>query len=898
MAFDAVVFGSYVIGTGFTDGDSIPSSGYYCFIVPTYEVGSEAFDVSIDYVDQDGNSDSTTVSTAVSAYTQAGTHIKMVLNNGDSGVRDITGVTVVGGTAGDEFTLESWNEGLGGHIALESSAIDQPDSNTGKIGARDFSTSLLLENESTNALIFSENVTTSNVTYDGSKFVLETEEIEPSYEGMDEDDGFLECNVTKSNANHFIQLYLKSEQSYEQINSDYQSHTFECEVGGYSIEFDYDVQLNSSYFILELLDSDGTVKWTKNGTTSGSNQVIAMVTDGFYFRVRCTADYTTPVGYTDYAEVSNITISRYKTSGYIEQTVWKYREFMKDLRLISLGGTIVADTAIKAHVDVSDTLSGTTGFVGPDGTASTYYDAENGHIYTGAYVGKYWKTKVFLTSNGKYTPEFNFIKYMFDLWLNLNLIEWEPAIPNTSHMPPVAFHPLVFCSSDEDQPYSQPNLTCNNYVHRLIEYISSAINQTQNDSGLVGLTHGRIAYEELDANDFVYGCDTDGVVYNNNTFEMVPEEVEPNYSSEIDEDSGFLDCTHSIDVGNKTLKIDLNPETFYDCTDSEYQRQSFIWNESGFTSIEFDYDVVLHSTYFILELVDGNGTVKWSKNSTASDTGQVVAMTTDKWEFRVRCKADYTSPVAPWDNHAYVSNIKITRYPLTGYIEQPWFMNKKNITELRIFELTHTLGTAGTAIKAQIDVSDDGETSSGWIGPGGTSASYFTGGSELIDTGSYAGKYYKLKIFFESDGRYGPVFHEIRVLQFIDLYLREILLQSSWSESAVGTVMSGYVKDQNDDIILNAIKVILESTYVFGRDTMGTVNPETGFYQVFVKEAKYDKRHLIIQVAGKTTNISLSAFGNPEYLDATLEDIPNQDLHFWKAPLCKSVAHVDSLVTY
>jgi hypothetical protein len=35
MAFDTVVFGLYIKGTGFTDGSSIETGGLRCFIKPT-----------------------------------------------------------------------------------------------------------------------------------------------------------------------------------------------------------------------------------------------------------------------------------------------------------------------------------------------------------------------------------------------------------------------------------------------------------------------------------------------------------------------------------------------------------------------------------------------------------------------------------------------------------------------------------------------------------------------------------------------------------------------------------------------------------------------------------------------------------------------------------------------
>lgn len=98
MAFDTVVFGSYIIGTGFTNGSYISAGGLRCFIKPTANIGAAPFDVTITYIDQYGNSAETTlVSTSVAAYTTSGSHIEITLNTGDTGIRDITSVSVTGG---------------------------------------------------------------------------------------------------------------------------------------------------------------------------------------------------------------------------------------------------------------------------------------------------------------------------------------------------------------------------------------------------------------------------------------------------------------------------------------------------------------------------------------------------------------------------------------------------------------------------------------------------------------------------------------------------------------------------------------------------------------------------------------------------------------------------------
>ena len=128
---------------------------------------------------------------------------------------------------------------------------------------------------------------------------------------------------------------------------------------------------------------------------------------------------------------------------------------------------------------------------------------------------------------------------------------------------------------------------------------------------------------------------------------------------------------------------------------------------------------------------------------------------------------------------------------------------------------------------------------------------------------------------------------------------REILLIKTYSETTVGQVLSGYVRDQNENIIAGT-KVIITSTYSIGLDQMGTVNPDTGFYQVFVKNTKYDGRSVIVGLAGKSFSVSYTKYGTPTLLDGTTQLASPQDLHFWKPDaICgKSVAFVGSLVTY
>ncbi|MFU8768093.1 MAG: hypothetical protein ACNA7I_10635, partial [Candidatus Methanoperedens sp.] len=125
MPFDPVVFGTFVIGTGFTDADSISAGGLTLYIRILADTGTEPSGVTVTYIDQNGNpAEPAAVSTGIPAYSTAGTYIQVILNGGDSGVQDVTSVSVIGGTSGDTFELTSLNEGLGKILPLAGKGHD------------------------------------------------------------------------------------------------------------------------------------------------------------------------------------------------------------------------------------------------------------------------------------------------------------------------------------------------------------------------------------------------------------------------------------------------------------------------------------------------------------------------------------------------------------------------------------------------------------------------------------------------------------------------------------------------------------------------------------------------------------------------------------------------------
>lgn len=93
-----VTFGTYTVGTD--------PSGLEPRIMIVTSIGAAAIDVTTTYVAQDGNSSEvTTTVTVIPENSQSGSWIKLILNADDTEVRDVTGITVIGGTNGDKFQI-------------------------------------------------------------------------------------------------------------------------------------------------------------------------------------------------------------------------------------------------------------------------------------------------------------------------------------------------------------------------------------------------------------------------------------------------------------------------------------------------------------------------------------------------------------------------------------------------------------------------------------------------------------------------------------------------------------------------------------------------------------------------------------------------------------------------
>ena len=443
-------------------------------------------------------------------------------------------------------------------------------------------------------------------------------------------------------------------------------------------------------------------------------------------------------------------------------------------------------------------------------------------------------------------------------------------------------------------------------------------------------------------------------------FKLTTETIEPNYTADI-LDFGFMQPSTLVTKNSvtKKLRIDLLPSTFYSYLDANEQSTRLKWKwdpdlsqyvDIGFYKLTFDYDVQFNSTYFIFELLDKSGSVVWSKTATGTGINQVVLFKSLSWEFRLRCKANYTTAVATTD-HAQVTNIRIERYKNEGAITLIYGIDMTNISRYdRVENTVITPAPQGTNVDIQLSFSDNNTTYSPFSGYDSTSGTHYSDNSSMIiavPTG-YTGYYCKWQARLLSDGRdtqtlsglsiftycknvtkqlstvkllpifypdansqitvptplvrsnitgvtVDPLFNRNIISLFIPsikgnkvdwkpdsyglrlFYGRSIGSFSSWLESVVGQVTSGYIMNLDNEIIKNAFNVVIMSTIrtdvnPLGVTTTAIVNPTTGLYQIFLKKVVYDKRYVMIKLELK--NVVLEGAGLPVLVDGNLQ-LPN-----------------------
>lgn len=270
MTFDTVVFGSYIVGTGFTDGSTITGGGLRLFIKPTKNIGSAPLDVTVTYVDQFGNTaEVTAVSTSVPGSTTSGSHIQVSLNAGDSGVQDVTNITVTGGTAGDEFNVESWNEGLG----KSPYVLAKADAGFTWLDSEPIVDTLHLEQ----SWVKDEpmDITIVNVIEGGTvadkSFTMETETVLPVYANDFHRYGSLTSIDTQDDGLKRLMCALGPVAVTAEQSTRFKwfwDGTQYVDSGFIQIDFDFAL-VRGSLFTFEVVDKDLVVKFTRAANTKG-----------------------------------------------------------------------------------------------------------------------------------------------------------------------------------------------------------------------------------------------------------------------------------------------------------------------------------------------------------------------------------------------------------------------------------------------------------------------------------------------------------------------------------------------------------------------------------------------------------------------------------------------------
>lgn len=765
MTFDTVVFGSYIVGTGFTNGSAISTGGLRCFIKPTANIGNAPLDVTITYIDQFGNTAETTVvSTSVAARTTSGNHIEVVLNAGDSGIRDVTNVTVTGGTTGDRFNLESWNEGLGKTFQ----AIVRSDANPPYLDADPKRDAVPIAQSWMGGETL--DVTLTDVILGGTisdaNFTLVTETIEPDY-GQFNEFGFLAASVNVSGGDKQIWINpypgavaaVDANESSKRFKWRWVSGAY-LDKGFFQIDFDFAL-LRGSLFTFEVLDKDGIVKFTRASNTGGWT---ASPTINSY----CGQETLYPAS--NSRDNNTSTVWRH----YTDETHW----IIYDL------GTTARCGGIKIWFDGLSS-----------GWITSIEASDDLVTWTSVYDG------LDIKAGAMWYPAY---------WIPIKKRYWR-----------VYIDPYV--SNDSLDGFVE----CQFYLfeHQTLNFKSLAF-----EVRLRASTSGTAAGTEyLDLR---------------------------NLQITRYKDTGSIESHFAMHNPNlKEFDELLFGGTYPTGTNTRFQ---LAFSDDGITWSDFTgYDGTNATAYAYIGqaiIVPAGYTgyyYKWKAycNSDGRETPICDSITIWLWVYVWKIAYDLI--------HAPTIFMSPQNEQMRPHIT--W---KKGCPRI----------TAGYPAAP---------CSGGLFLPETLTGSTFTGRVYVLIKGT--------------DWTW------IAEIQSGHNWIARILtLAQTWLEAVVGQVLSGYVKDQNEQIILDGLTIIITSTYTEGRDQMGAVNPETGFYQVFVKNTKYDGRFLTISLSGRTYNVTYRTYGLPALIDGMVIVPVPTDLHFWRPEnLCgKSVAYVGSLVTY
>jgi hypothetical protein len=1010
MTFDTVVFGSFIKGTGFTDGSLIESGGLRCFIKPTANIGNAPFDTSITYYDQFGVGPKTTlVTTSVAANTPAGAHIEIILNAGDTGIRNLETCSVTGGTAGDAFNLESWNEGIGKYF--EPAYKDNPGTPRGDIEAWGESESrryVSLINRYSNLgehrdYLIETDVTRITNGCQDLDYTLQTEIVEPSYQNDVNCFGFANgapyTFMVQSDGTRRLQAECTSSVQWQYMDATNLSLIWRWKWGGsdyvdmgyYKVEYDLAFYRASMNFIHEFRGKDGTIRYTRN-TNSGGWVVPTSVYAKCGEDLLHTANHSRDGSFTsywshgsnDHAHWITYDLGAVKRIGCAR--VYRQGSSAIDLRMIIFISNTDATNPNTPIMD--DTLPAGLGWQemywnepGLDSVIEARYiriyfqksddgNEVNLEDITEVQFKVYEKITVStpdlrwdmlmrvgttaITAGTEYIDIRNIKIYRYKSVGSVELIPWD----NLAYLDPQWY--------DHAESGDLSKLTMiAKYAHLQIGSVDGAggtqvrtqlkfsddnsiwtdytgpdgTNATEYSSGNykhdpivmptgftgVGKYYGWIIRLASDGRYTPIFKDI-GIWLNVwSYYSIFPiEKRDNNWLSPMDPkmhssqnpaaETHIRGCPrdsdgyHSANPGcpNKGyILTDSSPlHAHLDGAMNDTQ-VTFVYKEPwpeldifiAGTTLLIDNEIMwisaLNRTTKTVTVIRGykSGTPNFWPDATAHDDNVIIHI---HWNYHPTKVLSTFSEAFARKSDGYPFEIDPVSWP-------PGYPTGKIISEGQpvLATLNATINGSQTSLVYTNEVEKDNFTKDQMLIVDDelmviTGVDYTTNTVTII-RGYQSGSPYYWPVAAEHLA--GAIIHRPNHLT---CPLKPVPIPTSWLESIVGQVMSGYARDQNEDIILDGIKIVITSSTTSGVDQMNPVNPITGFYQIFVKNTKYDNRYLLVNKEGKTFDLAYSKYGLPDIIDGTTKVPSPQDMHFWKPDqICgKSVAYVGSLVSY
>ncbi|MDW7728164.1 MAG: discoidin domain-containing protein [Candidatus Methanoperedens sp.] len=776
MPFDPVVFGIFVIGTGFTDADSISAGGLTLYIHILADTGTEPSGVTVTYIDQNGNpAEPAAVSTGIPAYSTAGTYIQVILNGGDSGVQDVTSVSVIGGTSGDTFELTSLNEGLGKILPLAGKGHDviwnDPEpKKEDSLSVRLYDNEADLGNAILTGLI-------NSATPPAMDYKLETEVITIDCMTEVKNFGFLSDNCIILQNGDMLSAEvgvatlapIDAHEPAARFKWFWNGGAYE-DKGFFKTEFYYAVRPGAMH-IFEFLDKDLAVKLSTTSNVGGWVRPA--------LHSACGGDLLHPAS---------------KAVDGNTSTYWQHGEVEQHWIILDLGASKGID-AVRIYTAVG---------IDP----VDIYISDDPAYFGDKVVADYPMG----------LPDWNKINLDFIIGRYVKIVFKSPELGTISDVGEIE----VFC----------------------LEKVNLNFVSTGWEARLRVKSSGTTAGDEF-LKIYAVKIERFKLI---GTAETLFVDEHPNLTR-----YGRIIHTSVLPAGTATklqLAFSDNNITWSGfvgpdgTTATFYEKPAFITVPAGYTGYYFKWKVTLTS--------DGRYTPTYSNHM-----------------------------IYLWEKHPGIVIDLLKRLP--GHIT----------TETQsMMPITLLKGCP--------------RATDGYPAPACAGGSYLT--FDEVGLPDKTGKTYSMILACPraTEGYPVPACSGGSFLVFdavgdrMEHIAKTFLLASSWLESVVGQVVSGYCKDQDENIIIGAVKVVLTSSTTDGMDVLGSVVPGTGLYQLFVKNVKYDGRDLIVTIEGKPYNMSYSKYGEPEMVDGTAQISSPLDLHFRKpASVCKKcVAHVDSLVTY